>query len=48
MSVRLWTLDDDPGITIGFHSFAAAPAPWEVPCDDGLPRFAGPPQPRPR
>lgn len=48
VSVRLGPLDDDPGITVQFHSFAAAPAPWEPACDDGLPRFDGPPQPRPR
>ena len=48
VSVRLGPLDEAPGIAVQFHSFAADPAPWEVPCDDGLPRFDGPPQPRPR
>lgn len=48
VSVRLGALDDDPGIRIGFHSFAGEPAPWEPPADDGLPRFDGPPTPRPR
>ncbi len=46
VSVRLGPLDGDPGIRVQFHSFATTPAPWEVPCDDGLPRFDGPPQPR--
>lgn len=48
VSVRLGPLDEDPGIRVQFHSFAGEPAPWEVACDDGLPRHDGPPQPRPR
>ncbi|WP_354700725.1 hypothetical protein DSM112329_01011 [Paraconexibacter sp. AEG42_29] len=48
VSVRLGALDDDPGLQVQFHSFAGAAAPWEVHADDGLPRFDGPPQPRPR
>jgi hypothetical protein len=48
VSVRLGPLDGDPGIAVQFHSFAGDPAPWEPACDDGLPRFDGPPAPRPR
>lgn len=48
VSVRLGPLDDHPGIKVQFHTFAADAAPWEVPCDDGLPRFEGPPHRRPR
>lgn len=48
VSVRLGPLDADPGIRVQFHSFAGSPAPWEVACEDGLPRYDGPPQPRPR
>lgn len=48
VSVRLGGLDGDPGIAVQFHSFAGDPAPWEPACADGLPRFDGPPQPRPR
>jgi hypothetical protein len=48
VSIRLGPLDGDPGIQVQFHSFSTDPAPWEVPCEDGLPRFDGPPQPAPR
>lgn len=48
VSIRLGPLDGDPGIQVRFHSFAGNPARWEAPCDDGLPRFDGPPQPTAR
>lgn len=48
VSVRLGGLDEAPGIQVQFHTFAAAPAPWEVPYEDGLPRHDGPPQRRGR
>jgi hypothetical protein len=41
VSVRLGTLDEDPGIRPQYHSFVASMAPWEVPCPDGLPRYEG-------
>lgn len=41
VSIRLGTLDDDPGIRPSFHNFAAdAPAWLPVPDDDGLERYA--------
>jgi hypothetical protein len=39
VSIRLGTLDDDPGIRPQFHTFVGSKAVWEEPCDDGLPRF---------
>ncbi len=48
VSVRLGALDGDPGITVQFHTYAGAPAAWEVSCDDGLPHHDGPPRRRPR
>ena len=45
VSIRLGTLDDDPGIRPQYHSFAAEVPPWDALPDDGLPRFDGPPQP---
>jgi hypothetical protein len=43
VSVRLGTLDEDPGIRPQYHSFAADAPPWLPIAEDGLPRFAGPP-----
>jgi hypothetical protein len=43
VSVRLGTLDDDPGIEPQYHSFAAEAPRWLSIPDDGLPRHAGPP-----
>lgn len=42
VSVRLGTLDDDPGIRVGFHTFAAEAPPWLPVAEDGLPRHDGP------
>jgi hypothetical protein len=38
-SVRLGTLDGDPGIRPSYHAFVAYAAPWEPLPDDGLPRY---------
>jgi hypothetical protein len=43
VSVRLGTLDDDPGIRPQYHSFAADAPPWLPIPDDGLPRHDGAP-----
>lgn len=43
VSIRLGTLDDDPGIRPQYHSFAAEVPPWDRLPDDGLPRYDGPP-----
>jgi hypothetical protein len=43
VSIRLGTLDGDPGIRPQYHSFAADVAPWDRLPDDGLPRYDGPP-----
>jgi hypothetical protein len=43
VSIRLGTLDDDPGIRPQYHSFAADVPPWDRFPDDGLPRYDGPP-----
>jgi hypothetical protein len=43
VSVRLGTLDDDPGIRPQYHSFAADAPAWLPVPDDGLQRFPGPP-----
>lgn len=43
ISVRLGTLDDDPGIRPQYHSFIGSKAEWEDLPEDGLPRFAGRP-----
>jgi hypothetical protein len=43
VSIRLGTLDDDPGIRPQYHSFAADVPPWDTLPDDGLPRYDGPP-----
>jgi hypothetical protein len=39
VSVRLGTLDGDPGIRPSYHSFVASKAAWDALPDDGLPRF---------
>lgn len=46
VSVRLGGLDDPPSVGPQFHSFDADRAAWEPTCDDGLPRFPGPPEGR--
>ena len=43
VSVRLGTLDGDPGIRPQYHSFVGSRAPWEVLPDDGLPRYEAAP-----
>jgi hypothetical protein len=39
MSVRLGTLDGDPGIRPQWHQFVAYASAWEPVPDDGLPRY---------
>jgi hypothetical protein len=39
-SVRLGTLDADPGVPLEYHQFVAYAASWEPLPDDGLPRYA--------
>jgi hypothetical protein len=39
VSIRLGTLDDDPGIRPQFHSFVGSKAVWEELPEDGLDRF---------
>ena len=39
VSVRLGTLDDDPGIRPQYHSFVESKAVWEQLADDGLRRY---------
>src|SRR5690242_12625629 len=47
VSIRLGTLDDDPGIAPQFHNFVADAPPWlPVPEGDGLKRYATRPQRR--
>ena len=46
ISVRLGTVDNDPGIRPQYHSFTGSKADWEDLPEDGLPRFpARPPRP---
>ena len=40
-SIRLGSLDGDPGIRPEFHLFVASRAPWDELPDDGLPCFDG-------
>jgi hypothetical protein len=40
-SVRLGTLDGDPGVRPGYRQFVDSAAPWEPIPDDGLPRYPG-------
>jgi len=39
VSIRLGSLDDDPGIRPQFHTFVASKAVWDDIPDDGLERF---------
>jgi hypothetical protein len=39
-SIRLGTLDDDPGIAPQFHNHVDDAPPWLAVPDDGLPRYA--------
>jgi hypothetical protein len=39
VSIRLGTLDDDPGIRPQFHNFVADAPAWLPVPDDGLPRY---------
>lgn len=41
LRLRVGTLDDGEGLTLGFHIQAASKAPW-WPIDDDLPQFPGP------
>jgi hypothetical protein len=43
VSIRLGSLDGDPGIRPQYHSFVDSRAPWDEIPVDGLPRHAGPP-----
>ena len=43
VSVRLGSLDSDPGIRPQYHSFVASKAPWDELPADGLPRYPGRP-----
>ena len=43
VSVRLGSLDGDPGIRPQYHSFVRSRASWDELPDDGLPRYEGPP-----
>jgi hypothetical protein len=40
VSIRLGTLDDDPGIAPQFHNYVADAPRWLPVPDDGLPRYA--------
>ena len=39
VSVRLGTLDDDPGVRPSYHSFTDDVPAWDTIPDDGLPRY---------
>ena len=39
VSIRLGTLDGDPGIRPQYRTFVADKAPWDEVPDDGLPRY---------
>jgi hypothetical protein len=41
ISIRLGSLDEDPGIRPQFHTFVDSKAPWDTIPQDGLPRFPG-------
>jgi hypothetical protein len=41
VSIRLGSLDGDPEIRPGYHTFVGSKAPWEELPDDGLPRYDG-------
>ena len=40
ISIRLGSLDDDPGIRPQYHAFASSKAVWEELPEDGLERFS--------
>ena len=40
VSIRMGTLDDDPGIRPQFHTFVSSKAPWDEIHDD-LPQYPG-------
>ena len=42
VSIRLGTLDGDPGIRPQYRSFVDSRAVWDELPDDGLPRYGGP------
>ena len=44
VSIRLGSLDGDPGIRPQYHSFVGSRASWDELPDDGLPRYDGPPE----
>jgi hypothetical protein len=46
ISVRLGTLDGDPGIRPEFHTYVDSKAPWDELPDDGLPRYPDEPPSR--
>lgn len=41
VSIRLGSLDGDPGIRPQYHSFVESRAVWDALPEDGLPRYAG-------
>jgi hypothetical protein len=41
VSIRLGSVDGDPGIRPQYHTFVASRAPWDTITDD-LPQFPGP------
>jgi hypothetical protein len=41
VSIRLGSLDDDPGIRPQFHAFVDSKAPWDAIPEDGLPYYPG-------
>jgi hypothetical protein len=43
VSIRLGSLNGDPGIRPQYHSFVGSRAPWDEVPEDGLPRYEGPP-----
>ena len=43
VSIRLGSLDGDPGIRPQYHSYVASRAPWDELCEDGLTRYDGAP-----
>ena len=43
VSIRLGSLDGDPGIRPQYHSFVGSKAVWDEIPDDGLERYDGPP-----
>jgi hypothetical protein len=42
VSVRMGSLDDEPGIRPMYHTFVGSRAPWDELPEDGLPRYEGP------